>query len=281
MTAKKHSLNKFIFQLSALEMKAMRLPIGVNNLRCKSFNANDVNTSITNFYQIGPISFRTHVMIDLISMIAQEPLFDMLRSKEQLAYDVSFNLRDNYGNLAYSITVNSQESKFSVDHINERIEHFRCELISIIQNMPDEDFVEMKTSLAKIKLNEDNKLSEEVDRNWGEIISDDYEFERPEKEVECLATITKDILLQFYQSHYGENERKLSIQVIGNPTVENTDENGEDSVSEASKENGSHRKQYDSLIYVDDNRENSIRDIMEFKKSLEMCPFSRTNKRLV
>lgn len=259
-------------------MKAMRIPIGVNYLRCKSFNANDVNTSITNFYQIGPISFRTHVMIDLLSTIAQEPIFDMLRSKEQLAYDVSFNMRDNYGNLAYSITVNSQESKFTVDHVNERIEHFRRELISIIQNMPDEDFEEMKTSLAKIKLNEDNKLSEEVDRNWGEITSDDYEFDRPEKEVECLATITKDILLQFYKLHYGENERKLSIQVIGNPSIETT---GENEVSEVTEENGSHRKMYNSLIYVDDGRENSIRDIMEFKKTLEICPFSRTNKRLV
>lgn len=259
----------------------MRIPIGVNTLRCKSFNANDVNTSITNFYQIGPISFRTHVMIDLLSMIAQEPLFDMLRSKEQLAYDVSFNLRDNYGNLAYSITVNSQESKFTVDHVNERIEHFRHELISIIQNMPDEDFEEMKVSLAKIKLNEDNKLSEEVDRNWGEITSDDYEFERPDKEVECLPMISKDVLLQFYRSHYGENERKLSIQVVGNATVENTDENGVDSVSGASEENGSHRKLYDSLIYVDDGRENSICDIMQFKKTLEICPFIRTNKRLV
>lgn len=260
-------------------MRATRVPIGANYLRVKSFNPDDANTCITNFYQIGPISFRTHIMIDLLSMIAQEPLFDILRSKEQLAYDVSFDLRDNYGTLAYSITVNSQETKYAVDYVDERIENFRRELISIIEKMPADDFDEFKTSLAKVKMNEDNKLSEEVSRNWSEITTDDYEFSRREREVECLTNVTKEILLQFYQTHLGEHERKLSVQVIGNPApLQNDSENLID------EEQESHRDRFDSLIYADVKNGaagNNIHDIMEFKKTLEICPFTRTNNRLV
>ena len=53
-----------------------------------------------------------------------EPCFDTLRTKEQLGYAVYSMLRNTYGILGISITVNSQATKFSADHVNERIESF-------------------------------------------------------------------------------------------------------------------------------------------------------------
>lgn len=271
--------------MSSIELRTTKLPVGANYLRCKTFHPKDINTVITNFYQIGPISHKTHVLIDLLVWIAQEPLFDTLRNKEQLAYDVSFDLRDNYGILGYSITVNSQEPKFSVDHVDERIENFRRELIKIIENMPEDDFEAIKASLSKIKLNEDNKLSEEVQRNWAEITTDEYEFDRPHKEVEHLSTITKEQLLEFYRSHYGNVERKLSVQIIGNNHEKETDSSND--VEAEFEKNGdleTRRKQFDTLNYVDFNgaaRGNLIQDLMQFKKSLEVYSVTKTNSRLV
>lgn len=265
-------------------MRATKLPIGnANYLRCKTFHPTDVNTVITNFYQIGPISYRTQVLIDLLVMIAQEPLFDTLRNKEQLAYDVSFSLRYNFGILGYSITVNSQEPKFPVDYVDERIENFRCELISIIENMSDDDFDAIKASLAKNKLNEDNKLSEEVQRNWAEITTDEYEFDRPHREVEYLSTITKSQLLEFYLTHYGDNERKLSVQVIGNAQGNEPDlSNDAEMELEINEDLETRRKRFDALTYVDFNSEprgELIRDLMEFRKSLEVYSVTKTNRR--
>ncbi|XP_031625679.1 nardilysin-like [Contarinia nasturtii] len=271
--------------LSLIELRTTKLPVGANYLRCKTFHPKDVNTVITNFYQIGTISYRTHVLIDLLVWIAQEPLFDMLRNKEQLAYDVSFDLRDNYGILGYSITVNSQESKFSADHVDERIENFRRELITIIETMPEDDFEAIKASLSKIKLNEDNKLSEEVTRNWAEITTDEYEFDRQHKEVDYLSTITKAQLLEFYRTYYGNAERKLSVQIIGS-TIGNGQGKESDVIAEFEK-NGNletRRKQFDALNYVDFNGEpkgNLIEDLMQFKTSLEVYSVTKTNRRLV
>lgn len=273
------------FQLSSIELRASKLPVGANYLRVKTFHPKDVNTVITNFYQIGPISYRTHVLIDLLSMVAHEPLFDTLRNKEQLAYDVSFDLRDNYGILGYSITVNSQEPKFSVDHVDDRIEHFRRELSTTIETMPDDDFEAIKASLAKIKLNADNKLSEEVQRNWAEITTDEYEFDRPHKEVEYLSTITKQQLLDFYRAYSGEAERKLSVQVIGNAQKKEVDTpNNVEMEFEKTVDLETRRKRFDTLTYVDFNGEprgNLIHDLMDFKKSLEVYSVTKTNRRLV
>lgn len=261
------------------------MPVGANYLRCKTFHPKDVNTVITNFYQVGPISYRTHVLIDLLVMVAHEPLFDTLRNKEQLAYDVSIDLRDNYGILGYSITVNSQEPKFTVDYVDQRIELFRTELAKTIETMPDDDFEAIKASLAKIKLNEDNKLSEEVTRNWAEITTDEYEFARPHREVEQLSTITKQQLLEFYRLHYGDVERKFSVQVIGNAQENEIDvANDVEADFERNEDLETRRKRFDTLTYVDfngDARGNLIQNLMEFKKTLEVYSVTKTNRRFV
>lgn len=273
------------FQMSSIELRTTKLPVGANYLRCATFHPNDVNTVITNFYQIGPISYRTHVLIDLLGVIIQEPLFDTLRNKEQLAYDVGFTMRDNYGILGYSITVNSQEPKFTVDHVDERIENFRRELIKTIESMAEKDFDEIKASLAKIKLTEDNKLKDEVQRNWAEITADEYEFDRIQKEVYYLSTISKQQLLEFYLTHFGNNERKLSVQVIGNTQeVENNGADGNEIEFEENEDLETRRKRFDALTIVDFKAEpkgNLIQDLMEFKRGLEIYPITKTNSRLV
>lgn len=266
-------------QLSAIELTTRKIPIGTNYLRCKTFHPKDVNTVICNFYQIGPISYRLQTLIDLLVMVAQEPLFDTLRNKEQLAYDVSFVLRDNFGILGYDINVNSQETKFTADHVDERIENFRQELKTIIEQMTDENFDAIKVSLAKNKLNEDNKLSDEVQRNWAEITTNEYEFERVHKEVEYLATISKVQLLEFYRTHCdAENQRKLSVQVIGNAQADKNDGSAED-LEDEHGDYEARRSRFDQLTHVDFTGEpkgNLIKDLMDFKSGLDVCT-ARTN----
>lgn len=145
-------------------------------------------------------------------MVAEEPLFNQLRSKEQLAYDVSCGLRDNYGILGYSIMVNSQENKFSSEYVEERIEAFRSDLMNIIRQTKDSEFEQYKESLAKIKLNDDNSMKDEVSRHWTEIITNEYAFDRAFRDVDCLKSITKAEFLQFFEKHF-HYTKKLSIQV--------------------------------------------------------------------
>lgn len=266
-------------QKKSIELRTTKLPVASNYLRCKSYHPKDDNTVVTNFYQIGPINYRTQVLLDLLLMIAEEPLFDKLRNKEQLGYDVSCTLNDNFGILAYNISVNSQESKYTSHYIDQRIENFRHELIATISEMSDEDFEATKASLAKLKLTADVKLSDEVTRNWGEITTDDYQFDRQSREVEWLGRITKNELLEFYRTHHGPNQRKLSVQVIGNKFDGSTSCSGKvDGCAENVEEN---RDRFSSVTMVDFDEPAEgtlIRDLRQFKESLEIYPVSRTNE---
>lgn len=116
---------KEIIDPSVMHQRTRQIPLGVNYLMCKNFNPSDANTTVCNFYQIGPCTLRNECIMDFIKLLTDENLFDTLRTKEQLGYDVSSAIRMNFGILAYSITVNSQEDKFTAGHVDERIETFR------------------------------------------------------------------------------------------------------------------------------------------------------------
>lgn len=258
------------FQTDQIQIRANQLPIGSTYIRCKAYNPNDVNTVVCNYYQIGSISIRTSVLLDLLMVIAEEPMFDILRTKEQLGYDVTCGIRDNHGVLGYTITINSQENKFTAEHIEQRIEHFRTELINIIKNMPNNDFELIRESVVKMKLKEDNDLGDEVTRNWTEVTSDEYIFDRAQQEVNELRAITQNDLLQFYLSHYGDKEQKLSIQVIGNPNAKHS----EDDINVD-------KSTFNSVQLMKDDvgsKGYSIQDINQFKNSLQRYPISRTHK---
>lgn len=117
--------SKEISDPTVMHQRTRQIPQGTNYLICKNLNPSDANTSVCNFYQIGPCTLRTECIMDFIKLLIDEPLFDTLRTKEQLGYDVSSSIRTNYGILAYSISVNSQEDKFTASYVDGRIEEFR------------------------------------------------------------------------------------------------------------------------------------------------------------
>jgi nardilysin len=47
----------------------------------------------------------------------EEPVFDILRTKEQLGYHVYSSVRDTFGILGFSVTVNCQAGKHRYIHI--------------------------------------------------------------------------------------------------------------------------------------------------------------------
>lgn len=257
-------------QLEDIEVHAVQLPIGSTYLRCKSYNPQDINTLVVNFYEVGPISIQNGALLDLLLTIAEEPLFDILRTKEQLGYDVSCKARDNQGVLGYTISINSQENTFDVDYIDEHIENFRKELLGIIKNLSSDDFGQFKESLITTKMAEDVDMVDEVARNWGEICSDEYVFDRAQREAEALRAITEKDLLAFYLETYGEKARKLATQVIGNA---GGNKNGDDiTVNDNSN--------FDHIQIVEIQEKNTgrlIKDIAEFKKSLKVYPVCRTS----
>ena len=150
-------------------------------------------------------------------MILEEPLFDTLRTKEQLGYSVNCCGTNTFGITGFTITVVAQATKNSTDYVEKRIEIFVKQASDILADMSEQSFEDTKKDLIKTKRCSDVDLSNEVSRNWTEIAEEFYIFDRTEKEIAELENIKLSDVQQWWETHTRggneENFRKLSVQV--------------------------------------------------------------------
>lgn len=250
-----------------IESRTCEVPIGSNYVQCNAINEVDQNSVICNFYQIGPSSLRIEAILDLLMMFVDEPLFDTLRTKEQLGYDVSASVRVNSGIAGYSITVQCQEMKFSAEYVEKRMEAFRMQMMTILNDVNQEEFEHVRESLIKIKQVIDASLAEEFNRNWGEITCEEYIFDRRKLEVDILKILTKQDLIDFLLENEHKNFRKLSVQVIGHKKIENE-----------VKSNLENPLINDSVIesYIPKFVEKTLPSVLKFKKQMSVHPITKT-----
>lgn len=159
----------------------------------------------------------------------EEPLFNKLRTQEQLGYDISCNLRNIYGILGCSITIYIQANKFTTEYVDERIEEFFKLFLTNLQDISETEFNRAKESLRMLKQCVDIDLEEEVDRNWSEIIKWQYMFDRIEREVLAIEGIKLNEVREWLESHVpiGSNCRKLSMHVVGTARKQSKDTQNE------------------------------------------------------
>lgn len=207
------------------QLKCAKLQEGGSYLRVKGFNPKDTNSLITSYYQYGPGKLKEHMLLEVAALLMEEPVFDILRTKEQLGYAVYSTLRNTHGILGLSITMNSQASKFTIDHVDSRIEAFIDWFIDEkLAKLSDQVFKGMVTTLIKMKKAADVTLSEEVHRNWEEIFSQDYFFNRLSESIVLLEGCDKqemiNLVVSILRGGNGKssgNRKKFCVQVVGNP----------------------------------------------------------------
>lgn len=261
------------------QMRVMQIPIGSHYCKVKNFNSTDVNSVVMNYYQSGVSSIKLLVIIELLIMYMEEPLFNQLRTQEQLGYNVFCLLRDTFGILGYSITVYTQADKYSTEHVDNRIEAFLTMFNNMLQGILEKDLDSIKEAVIKLKQCADIHLKEEVDRNWSEIITGDYMFDRIENELSMIEHITIDELREWMQSHTinGNNFRKLSVHVIG--SAKSTDMEVSNNEAKSKIENAGNIKYLLDYIPVTEETDKSsvyITDIQEYKNQLYTYPVKHT-----
>lgn len=129
--------------------------------------------------------------------------------------------------------------------------------------MSDEEFERHKEALAAQKLEKPKRLSTLFNKFLNEISLQQYHFDRPEKEVAILKTITKSQLIDYYQSYIlstGPNRQALSIHILSTAEGGIGNTNAVDDLPSLEYEN---RKAKDAIL---------IDDLATFKSSKELYP---------
>ena len=93
---------------------------------------------------------------------------------------------------------------------------------TVCLHFQDDEFNTTITTLIKMKSQADVTLSEEFERNWNEIQSREYLFDRNLREIKLFEDCDKQKMVEFVTaiiSKSNENRRKLSVQVVGSSEI--------------------------------------------------------------
>lgn len=251
-----------------------KLPNSEKCCRIQSFNTSDSNCMTTNYYQLGIGGVRDYCLIDLLMMLIEEPLFDQLRTQEQLGYDVNCSIREMYGVLGFTVTVVSQIHKHSVAHVEQRITNFLVTFLETLKKMPLSEFNEVVQSLINLKQCCDLHIKEEIKRNWAEIKCFEYAFDRLERETKMLATLKPEDVITFLETRISPTNpefRKLTVQIVGHHSKMEDNE-----IIQEEKESNLPTNLTYSYLNDENIKDNYfIKNIKEFKSQLSIYPESK------
>nr|XP_020483442.2 nardilysin-like [Labrus bergylta] len=218
-------IEKLQFQPLSAEVpvlfRVVELPQKHHLCKVKSLNKADANSEVTVYFQSGLKNLREHALMELMVMHMEEPCFDFLRTKETLGYQVYPTCRNTSGVLGFSVTVETQATKFSTEFVEAKIEEFLVSFGECLSGLSEEAFKTQVTALIKLKECEDAHLGEEVDRNWFEVVTQQYVFKRLNKEIEALKVFSQGELVSWFMEHRNGSSRRLSVHVVGFGVEEN------------------------------------------------------------
>ncbi|KAF3819843.1 hypothetical protein GH733_015352 [Mirounga leonina] len=246
-----------------VQFQVVELPSGHHLCKVRALNKGDANSEVTVYYQSGARSLKEYTLMELLVMHMEEPCFDFLRTKQTLGYHVYPTCRNTSGILGFSVTVGTQATKYNFE---EKIE-----------NLTEEAFNTQVTALIKLKECEDTHLGEEVDRNWNEVVTQQYLFDRLAHEIEALKSFSKSDLVDWFKAHRGPGSKMLSVHVVGFGKYELEEDgspSGEDSNSSCEVMQLTYLPS--SPLLVDSTI--PITDIRAFTSTLNLLPYHKIVK---
>ncbi|XP_035029191.2 insulin-degrading enzyme isoform X2 [Hippoglossus stenolepis] len=172
------------------------------------------NCGIEIYYQTDMQSTHDNMQLELFCQIISEPCFNTLRTKEQLGYIVFSGPRRANGVQGLRFIIQSEKAPH---YLESRVEAFLCTMEKAVEEMNDEAFQKHIQALAIRRLDKPKKLSAECAKYWGEIISQQYNFDRDNIEVAYLKTLTKENIMEFYRERLtveAPKRHKVSVHVL-------------------------------------------------------------------
>ncbi|XP_060627682.2 nardilysin-like isoform X1 [Anolis sagrei] len=259
-----------------IQFRVIELPNTHVLCKVKSLHKGDPNSDVTVYYQTGAKNLRDYALTELLVMHMEEPCFDFLRTKNTLGYQVYPSTRNTSGILGFSVTVTTQATKYNTELVDRKIEEFMVLFEEKLRNLSEEEFLAQTSALIKLKQTDDSHLGEEVDRNWNEVVTRQYLFDRLAREIVALKSFTRAHLLNWFLMHRGKHKRVLSTHVVGYGKQE-----GDVETPHASTAKDSLFGKTPELTFLPSSpRLNlpAIRDIRAFTSTLNILPYHRIVK---
>jgi insulysin len=108
-----------------------------------------------------------------ITQVLHEPVYNVLRTKEQLGYSVACHATYTHGVLGFNFAVSSDKDPV---HVESRIDAFLSTGAALLSGLSESEFKEHMHSLIALKMEAPKNVNEVVDRHWAAAYVAEYGF---------------------------------------------------------------------------------------------------------
>jgi len=180
--------------------RAIRLPKvsgGVSLIRSSEFNKENNNAAVQVVIQCDGKGDKNHVLIEVISAIISEPFYEELRTRQQLGYIVSSGVKalEETRNLNLVVQSTIAPAEKLTTKVLGFLDAFRKDRL---EKLTEADVTRFVKGVIERKTDPEKDLIIEVTRNWAEIVSGRYKFDRPQAEAAVLLEVNKLDVLEFW-----------------------------------------------------------------------------------
>jgi secreted Zn-dependent insulinase-like peptidase len=189
---------------------------GYNIYRRQLYDNHNHDHAILNFYQIGVANYTNQFFINIIKKVVGYIYFTELRIKEQLGYSCKGGIL-NRDNILYFV-ISVQGSRITPDEIDQKIENVIFKMREKVSKVSHKKLKKIKSSLINWMGKKDSNLKERAFRIWDELNSlvDSKKFNVKNDFRKFIKEqgkfLNKKNLLQFFDTIFTKNLRKLSVQ---------------------------------------------------------------------
>ena len=166
------------------------LPRSSHCYRVAATHEAETNVCVTLLWQLGEVSEPLAAKVGLLSAFMFEPLFDQLRTKEQLGYAVHCAPSNAYGMLGFEVQVTS--SSATPAHIEERALAFLDGFVHRkLPKMRAAQYTATLEATVANMLRDDLSLDDEYSRYQPEIETRQYVWDRAQREAAEMRNVTQ------------------------------------------------------------------------------------------
>ncbi|KAG8823841.1 hypothetical protein FRC19_003029 [Serendipita sp. 401] len=196
--------------------RSLLLPSGCNFVYTAAVpNANEANCAVSYLCQVGDVAdVRVRALVSLFSSMVSEPFFSMMRTKEQLGYNVSSSIWNETASGGVRFRIQSTRHP---DFLESRIDFFIDWYLDVLKAMESAEFDEYRRGAVEKKRKKLVNLAEEQTRFWNYIENGYLDFERAENDAREIEKLTLSDIIGFVETYLhpsSPGRRKLSIRLV-------------------------------------------------------------------
>ena len=180
-------------------------------------SADEANSAVEVYLQVGRDHGRRRrtALLELLAQLLEAPLYQRLRTEEQLGYHVGSGVRFDCGVVGLRVLV--QSAAHDAAHLDSRVEAFLATVARLLEKLPAAEFGRHRAALVAQKRARDASLAAESARHWAQIDIGTLDFGRGARDAAVLAALTLGELRAFWADYCAPgapHRRRLSSQVF-------------------------------------------------------------------